>query len=93
MMDGSGPQGGTVSWRVGDEIQVIWIGQVCEGCQSGGMMGGGGGGGGMMSGGSSFSYQAYDNLSDSSAGIATRSISQTAPINWQTAPFGEQPKF
>ena len=97
MMDGSGPTGGNLSWSAGDDVQVIWIGQICEGCQTSGGMGGGGmggGGGGMMGSGSgAFSYQAYDNLSDSSAGIASRSIFQSDPINWESQPFGSQPSL
>lgn len=50
MGGGGGPTGGTMNWNAGDEIQAIYIGQICEGCQiMSGMMkasGGGGGGGG-----------------------------------------------
>lgn len=89
MGDGGGPAGGTMSWRTGDDITTIWIGQVCEGCQDSGM-GGMGGMGGMS--GSLFSYQAYDNLSDSAAAVATRSLNTTDPINWTSA-FGAQPSL
>lgn len=96
------PAGGTVTWKVGNEVQAIYIGQLCEGCATGGMMGGGGGGGGMggggggMGGGSSnaaFSYNSFDNLSDSSAAAATRSYTSTGNIVWTTQPFGAVPKF
>lgn len=88
MMGGGGQTGGTVSWQVGDEVQVLWIGQVCEGCQTGGMMGGGGMGGG----GSAYSYQAYSNLSDGTT-AATQSLSGTSPTNWVSDPFGATPQF
>ncbi len=101
-MRGGGTFGGTVSWNVGDEVRVIWIGQICTGgCRQGGMMGGGmmgGGGGGMggggmggMMGGGLFAYQAYDNLSDNAPEILTRSLFSTDPFTWQDPPFGPQP--
>jgi len=85
MGGGGGLPGGTVSWRTGDEVQVIWIGQSCSGCVvSGGM-------GGMNAGASGvFSFQQYDNIS-SGASAASRSITSTSPLNWQTNPFGAQP--
>ncbi|GEM_PF-1899851 len=95
-MMGGGNFGGTVSWNIGDEVRVIWIGQICTGgCRQGGMMGGGGGGGmgggmGMMGGGL-FAYQAYDNLSDTAPEILTRSLFSTDPFTWQDPPFGPQP--
>lgn len=90
MGGGGGPTGGSVSWKNGNEVQVIWIGQICEGCANqGGMMGGGMGG---TTGTNPFSFQAYDNLSDSAAAIASRNFS-TSPINWQTQPFGAAPTF
>ncbi len=96
MGGGGGPSGGTMAWAAGDDIQVLWIGQLCEGCQQSGTGGTGGTGGmggmGSMggSGSGTFSFQAYDNLSDSAAGIATRSLFTTSPTNW-VDPFGTQP--
>ena len=82
---GGGPAGGTVSWGAGNEVQVIWIGQICPGCMVGGM-----GMGGMGGGNGSFSFQQYENLSNGS--IATsRSITGTAPLTWTDPPFGPQP--
>lgn len=80
------PTGGTVSWRPGEEVQAIWIGQICQGCQTAMM-------GGMMGGSSNFVYQSYDNLSDSSAAAATRALGTTSPINWLEQPFGPAPQF
>lgn len=91
MMGGGGPTGGTLGWRAGDTVQVVWIGQICEGCQNTGMDGGGMGGGMGGGGDALFSYQAYDNLSDTSAAIATRSLLTTNPTNWVNPPFGTQP--
>ena len=83
--------GGTVTWNAGDDVQVIWIGQLCEGCQNGGM-GGGGMGGGMGGGGTTtFSYQSFDNLVDAQDPIATASIISTDPFTWPDPPFGTQP--
>ena len=95
-MQGGGA-GGTVNWNAGDDVQVTWIGLLCEGCGSDGMMpggGGGGGGGGGMGGGvfdATFSYQAFDNMSDGSAAIATASVITTDPFTWPNPPFGAQP--
>ncbi|MDH5217113.1 MAG: hypothetical protein OEX19_05435 [Gammaproteobacteria bacterium] len=77
------PSGGTVSWSAGNEIQVIWIGQVCPGCVAAAM-------GGMGGASGSFSYQAYENLS-TGVSAATRSIFGTAPFTWTDPPFGPQP--
>jgi hypothetical protein len=101
-----GGAGGNVSWSAGDDVQMSWIGQRCEGCvlQDDGMMGGGGGmggggmGGGGMGGGDMglggpdvlFSYQTFDNLSDGDSAIAGASISQTDPFDWDSN-FGPQP--
>lgn len=85
MGDTGGPGGGTVSWRAGDEVQTIWIGQSCPGCaMSGGMMGGGSAG--------SFSFHQYENLS-SGASAATRTITGSDPFVWTTNPFGAQPSL
>lgn len=93
-----GGAGGTLNWNAGDDVQVIWIGQLCEGCGDGaGMMdgGGGGGGGGMMGGGgtfnATFSYQSFDNLVDAADPISTASILTTNPFDWPDPPFGAQP--
>ena len=80
-MGGGGPAGGAISWSAGQEIQVIWIGQVCQGCQTVAGMGGMGAGAG-----GSFSFQAYENLSSGAPAIVTRSILQSNPFNW-AAPF------
>jgi hypothetical protein len=98
-----GGAGGNVSWRAGDDVQMSWIGQRCEGCvvqDTGGMGGGGMGGGGMGGGGMGgmglggpdvlFSYQTYDNLSDSQGAIAGASITQTDPFDWDSN-FGPRP--
>lgn len=97
MMGGGGElSGGSVSWRSGDEVQVLWIGQVCEGCQNaGGMMGGGGGGmggGGGTGGNAVYSYQAYSNLSGNDS-ASSQSLNSTSPLNWNTSVFGEKPQF
>ncbi|MDH5217033.1 MAG: hypothetical protein OEX19_05020 [Gammaproteobacteria bacterium] len=99
MGSGGSPTGGSVSWGAGDEVQVLWIGQVCEGCQNAGdMMGGGGGGmgggggGGGGGGNAVYSYQAYSNLSDSST-AATQSLNSTSPVNWNSSVFGAKPQF
>ncbi len=92
-----GGNGGTLSWNVNDDLQIVWIASICEGCGNGGGMGGGGGGGmggGGMGGGSfgaNFSYQALDNLSDAITPIATASIVSTNPFIWPDPPFGAQP--
>jgi len=81
-MAGGGPAGGTVAWSAGNEIQVLWIGQICQGCQTVAGMGMGGGTG-------NFSFQAYENLS-SGASAQTRSIFSAAPFGWNGV-FGAQP--
>ena len=86
-MGGAGggvPPGGTVSWNTGNEVQVIWIGQVCPGCMIG--MGGMGG----MGGAGSFSFQQYENVS-TGVSAATRTIQGAAPFTWTNPPFGPQP--
>ena len=86
-MGGAGggvPPGGAVAWNTGDEVQVIWIGQVCPGCMIG--MGGMGG----MGGAGSFSFQQYENIT-SGVSAATRTIQGAAPFVWTTPPFGPQP--
>ncbi len=94
-MMGGGVTGGTISWVPGDEVKVIWIGQICTGAcrQGGGMMGGGGMGGMGMMGGGLFAYQAYDNLSDTAPQINSLSLFSTDPIIWQDPPFGPQPSL
>ena len=82
MGGGGGPGGGTVSWNTGDEIQVLWIGQTCPSCDSGG----------MMSGGGSFSFQQYENLSNGDF-AASRMLNSTAPLNWLSDPFGNEPQL
>ncbi|MDH5547745.1 MAG: hypothetical protein OEZ43_19375 [Gammaproteobacteria bacterium] len=82
-MGGGGPAGGSVSWTAGNEVQVIWIGQVCPGCVAAAM-------GGMGGANGSFSYQAYENLS-TGATAATRTIFGSAPFTWTDPPFGPQP--
>ena len=84
-MGGAGGAGGTVNWNAGNIVQVIWIGGNCAGCQMfGGGMGGANG---------AFSFQAYDNLSESVSAIYTRSIFTTAPFGWVPNVFGPQPTF
>lgn len=41
----------------------------------------------------SFGFQMYDNLSDTSAAIATTSISGPGPFSWLTTPFGPRPSL
>ena len=84
-MGGGGPGGGTVSWNTGNEVQVIWIGQNCASCVLSGM-------GGMGGGSGAFAFQSYENLTSGATAI-TRSITSTAPLNWQTVPFGTQPRL
>ena len=83
MGQGGVPTGGTVTWAAGNEVQVIWIGQVCPGCVAAAM-------GGMGGASGSFSYQAYENLSTGAA-AATRSIFGATPFNWSNPPFGPSP--
>ena len=80
---GGGPAGGTVAWNTGNEVQVIWIGQMCASCVIGGM-------GGMGGGSGAFAVQSYENLTTGATAIS-RSITSTAPLTWTTAPFGPQP--
>jgi len=82
---GGGPGGGTVAWNTGNEVQVIWIGQNCASCVLSGM-------GGMGGGSGAFAFQSYENLNTGATAI-TRSITSTAPLTWQTAPFGAQPRL
>jgi len=83
---GTMPPGGTVTWAAGDEVQVIWIGQVCPGCMIGM------GGMGMMGGNGSFGFQQYENISSPTpAWAASRTIQGTAPFTWNPSPFGPQP--
>lgn len=82
---GGGPSGGTVSWSTGNEVQVIWIGESCSSCVIAGM-------GGMGNSSGDFSYQSYTNIT-TGATAAGRSIRSTAPLNWQTTPFGPQPRM
>jgi hypothetical protein len=79
------PAGGTVTWSAGDEVQVIWIGQLCQGCAQGGMGMGGAGGA------ATFSFQTYENISSGAPAAITRSILQTTPFTWNDPPFGAQP--
>jgi len=94
-MMGNG-NGGTGTWGVGEEITIFWIGQVCDGCIDGGMMGGGMGGGGMGGGGMGgggdviFSYQMFDNLSDSLNPISSLTLQSFDPFDWDPA-FGPEP--
>jgi len=83
---GGGPAGGSISWSAGQEVQVIWIGEICQGCQTAAGMGAGMGG--AVNG--TFAFQAYENLT-TGASIVTRSLTQTNPFTWQTNPFGPQP--
>ena len=77
------PTGGSVTWTAGDEIQVIWIGQVCPGCVAAAM-------GGMGGASGSYSYQAYENLSTGTS-AATQSIFGIQVFDWNDPPFGPQP--
>lgn len=88
-----GGAGGTMDWLAGDDVEVIWVGQICDGCQDGMM--GGGMGGGMMGNGAdvTFSYQSFDNLVDAFDPIATASIVSTDPFDWADPPFGLQPSL
>ena len=83
-----GGNGGTINWNAGDDVQVVWIGALCEGCGNGGMGGGGMGGGALDV---TFSFQAFDNLVDSQDPIATASIIGSDPFTWSDPPFGVQP--
>ncbi len=84
--------GGTITWQAGADVNVTWLGQLCQGCrtQNGQTMGGGGG---MMfvNGDATFSYQTFDNLVDALPPIATGSIVSTSPFTWPNPPFGTQP--
>jgi len=77
-----GGGGGSVNWAAGNDVQVIWVGGSCPGCNTMGM--GMGGGGGLIS------YQAYENLSNSGAAAMTRSYTSSAPFSWNPI-FGPQP--
>ncbi len=90
-MMGGGGRGGTLSWQAGDTVQAIWVGQLCEGCQQGGGMGGMGGMGGGGGGTVTFSYQAFDNLSDTAGDITSYSLNSTDPRSWADPPFGAAP--
>ncbi len=89
---GGGGRGGSLSWQAGDSLQTIWVAQQCQGCSSGGM-GGGGMGGGGGGGLTLFSYQAFDDLSDSAGAINSYSLSDTAPLAWPDPPLGPAPAF
>lgn len=78
--------GGTVTWNTGNEVQVIWIGQVCPGCGIAGM----GMGGGMGAARGIYSFQQYENITSGSA-AATQSLFTSAPITWTNPPFGPAP--
>jgi len=80
------PPGGSVAWNTGDEVQVIWIGQVCPGCGIAGM----GMGGGMGAAQGIYSFQQYENITSGSA-AATQSLFTSAPITWNDPPFGPAP--
>ena len=81
---GGVPPGGTVAWNTGNEVQVIWIGQVCPGCMIGM------GGMGMMGGSGNFGFQQYQNITNGQM-AATRSIQGVGPFTWTNPPFGPQP--
>jgi len=81
---GGVPPGGTVAWNTGNEVQVIWIGQICPGCMIGM------GGMGMMGGTGSFGFQQYQNITSGQM-AASRTIVGTAPFTWTNPPFGPQP--
>jgi len=80
------PPGGTVAWNTGNEVQVIWIGQVCPGCGIAGM----GMGGGMGAARGIYSFQQYENITSGSA-AATQSLFTSSPITWNNPPFGPAP--
>jgi len=81
---GAGGDGGGVNWAAGDDIQVIWVGGTCAGCNTiGGGMGMGGAGG-------LISFQAYENLSNTGAAAMTRSYTSSTPFSWNPA-FGPAP--
>jgi len=82
MGGGGAAPGGTVSWNTGNEVQVLWIGQVCPGCQIVGM--------GGMGGGNGFSFQQYENISTGQS-AATRSYTSSGVFTWTNPPFGPQP--
>ncbi len=66
-----------MTWKAGDVIQVVWVGQRVdfEGDASGGNL----------------SWQNYDNLSDTIAPIGNQSESNPAPFTWVNPPFGTAP--
>ncbi|MDH4274299.1 MAG: hypothetical protein OEW08_04600, partial [Gammaproteobacteria bacterium] len=93
MGGGGGPNGGTLSWAAGAEIQAIYIGQNCPGCDAAFQGGMGMGGMGMGGPGGIFSFEQYSNIANSASAIQTRSILTTAPANWFTGAFGPTPTF
>ncbi|MDH4274298.1 MAG: hypothetical protein OEW08_04595 [Gammaproteobacteria bacterium] len=96
MGGGGGPGGGTLSWGAGAEVQAMYIGQNCPGCDAAFQGGMGGGGGGMMGTATPgiFSYEQYTDLSNTATAIITRSIMTNAAANWSNANiFGAAPNF
>jgi len=85
MGNNSSAPGGSVAWNTGNEVQVIWIGQVCPGCGIAGM-----GMGGMGAARGIYSFQQYENITNGSA-AATQSIVSSSPIIWSNPPFGPAP--
>jgi len=76
MMGSGGSGGGTLSWNVGDEIQVIWLGQHCDRCGTTNII--------------DFMFQSYENMSTGNI-ISGQAGNTTAPQNWEDPPFGAIP--
>jgi len=67
----------SVTWKPGDVVQTVWLGQ--------GFDFGSFGGSGLMG------FQSFDNLSDAAGQISTSSTSATGPFTWVDPPFGTKP--
>lgn len=80
--------GGDVSWQAGNDIQIVWIGQLCEGCPQAYNPDAADG-----RGDSTFNYQIFDNLTDEFDPIATGAIDSTSPVAWPASAFGAAPSL
>lgn len=67
----------SVTWKPGDVVQTVWLGQ--------GFDFGSSGGSGLTG------FQSFDNLSDAAGQINTSSTSATGPFTWVDPPFGAKP--
>lgn len=67
----------SVTWKPGDVVQTVWLGQ--------GFDFGSFGGSGL------FGFQSFDNLSDAAGQISTSSTNSTGPFTWVDPPFGTKP--